>query len=365
MAFSMPSTSRVLLPDPVIVIAAAAQGPLVHPSPRNRSISRHIRDLRSVAATSQGLRSALRDTELCISRMVVREQEKFETDWLGIIKRYEQMLDQADRAASQFAAVLEVLYLIRDKRSATPGDIIQELVALRSKLEPRAYNLKFECTALRSDVDKFYLAMKRVTQGSSTSARGDTDKTYVNPHIPEEGPKPTATSSASTKTSSHRTTARRHVSRLCTILSKILGFPLPLLCTVRRKEEYSVPQETAKSRTSTTSAHQDLPPEDTDPPWLESSDDESSMQTADDASRIRCESPQEDPTLDPQLQEADSLILLESLKEILAGLDKQIQKLDAFPQLAEQLQNDIETYVTALTYLGKDGNYVSALCAPS
>lgn len=99
MAFSMPSTSRVLLPDPVIVIAAAAQGPLVHPSPRNRSISRHIRDLRSVAATSQGLRSALRDTELCISRMVVREQEKFETEWLGIIKvRSRFIADGGDRA---------------------------------------------------------------------------------------------------------------------------------------------------------------------------------------------------------------------------------------------------------------------------
>ncbi|KAI0324391.1 hypothetical protein GY45DRAFT_1439106 [Cubamyces sp. BRFM 1775] len=348
MVFNIPSTSRVLLPDPVIVIAAAVQGPLVHPSPRSRSISTHIQDLRSVAATSQLLRGVLRDTELCIARMTIRNQEDFVYEWMGIVKRYEQMLDQADRAASQVAAVLEVLYLIREKRSATPGDIIQELDALHPKLEPRAYELKPVCAALRNDVEEFYLRIRGAIHGNSTAAREDTDKTYVNPDVRREGLKPTNTPSASTKSSSRRTAARHHVSRLCTILARILGFPLPLLCAVRMseesEEEYYGPRATAWSATT---GHQDLPPVDKDPPGA---------YMPNDASRMRCESPQEVPASHEQLQETESLILLESLKEILGGLDKQTHKLDAFPQLAEHLQNDIEAYVTALTHLGKNGH---------
>ena len=61
------------------------------------------------------------------------------------------------------------------------------------------------------------------------------------------------------------------------------------------------------------------------------------MQVPDDAPGLRCESPQEDPVWNQQLQETESLVLVESLKEILAGLDKQTQKLDAFPQLAAQV----------------------------
>ncbi|KAJ8463337.1 hypothetical protein ONZ51_g10323 [Trametes cubensis] len=344
MAFSIPSTSRVLLPEPVVVIAAAAQSPLVHFLPRNRSISGHIQDLRSVAALSQQLRGVLRDIELCISRMTREDREILDIEWLNIVRRYEQMLDQADRAASRVAAVLEVLHMVREKKSATPGDMIQELTAMRSKLEPRAYNLKPECAAIRDNVERFYNAIKYKVQGSSsTSARGDTDATYVNPDIPPQGLKPSTAIPASPKSSSRRTTSRRHAGR---------------------SQEFYASQETEDSETSTTattaSVHHELPPVDTDPPWAYFEvppDDEPRMQVPDDAPGLRCESPQEDPVWNQQLQETESLVLVESLKEILAGLDKQTQKLDAFPQLAAQLQDDIDTYVTALTHLGKDGNY--------
>ena len=58
------------------------------------------------------------------------------------------------------------------------------------------------------------------------------------------------------------------------------------------------------------------------------------MEVSDDTSNDRHEPSYKD------IAETETLILLESLKEVLAGIEKQTSKLDAFPQLAQQVPID-------------------------
>ena len=58
------------------------------------------------------------------------------------------------------------------------------------------------------------------------------------------------------------------------------------------------------------------------------------MEVSDDTSNNRREPSYKD------IAETETVILLESLKEVLAGIEKQTSKLDAFPQLAQRVPID-------------------------
>ncbi|KAJ8461835.1 hypothetical protein ONZ51_g11285 [Trametes cubensis] len=264
----------------------------------------------------------------------------FTKDWTDIVKRYERILDEADRAATQIVAVLKLLYVVRERKTATLGQIVEELTELRTQLEPRLYDVKSTAVVLKGDVEAFYQRVQKVPDDRSADTTCSSKNYHADskPHVYEfvfDSPPPPPPPPPETPTSTHR------VHWICTKLLKILDFLLSRLC-IRITRRKGVKDKTQDGSEATVDV-QEAPNPSTD-----SATPLSSSKISDDTSNNRREPSYKD------IAETETVILLESLKEVLAGIEKQTSKLDAFPQLAQRLQSTIDAYVTVINGFGKD-----------
>ncbi|KAH9887928.1 hypothetical protein C8Q73DRAFT_711291 [Cubamyces lactineus] len=333
MTSNVASTSAAVWTEHVLIVTAANKNTQPTGQPHSRTIAACIKDLRTVAATSSLLRQGLWDIGIYISRLNIGSSGAFARDWMDITKRYERILDEADRAAVQIVAILKLLYMVRESKTATLGQIVEELTVLRTELEPQVYDVKSAAVALKSDVEAFYQRAEKVAPhrccadtGSSENSRADA-KSHVIPSVNSE-------------------TAGRSC-RVGWLYKQLLRVLKLLLSRLRRFTRRKNMEDKARDlKPEATMNRQEAQNLGTDAELPSSS---SKLVLSDNFNSRRKPS-------DEHIAETESLIFLESLKEVLAGIDKQTSKLDAFPQLAEQLQNTIDAYVTVMKGFGKDGD---------
>ncbi|KAI0330784.1 hypothetical protein GY45DRAFT_1323351 [Cubamyces sp. BRFM 1775] len=344
MASNVASTSTAASPEPLLAVTVMNQENILSGQPQSRTIATCVQDLRDVAATSLLLRQGLRDIGIHISRMNTGSPDTFGAKWTDISQRYERMLDEADRAASQIVAIFKVLYVVRESKTATPSQIVEELTAMRTKLEPEVYDVKSTAVLLKGDIEAFYRRVEKALHGCNDATRDSTNMA-ADAGAPVHSNDRAGSKPQTTPSSNPEVMESTHpIGCLCRKLFSILESLLSRLCirSHRRKDKKDKARDLESGAPVTNQG----------PPKLgtDSAIPHPPHKPLSDASENGRETSSGNDT------ETESLILLESLKEVLAGIDKQTSKLDAFPQLAQQLQSTIDAYVTVLKGFGKGGN---------
>ncbi|KAJ8463339.1 hypothetical protein ONZ51_g10321 [Trametes cubensis] len=333
--------------------AAISKQPALLRPPQNGPIMACAANLRHLKTSSRKIYRGLRDCRANFLRLTIPHRSTFEAEWATYADRYKNLLDDADLAASQLMAVIKgelqglahasraltmsAVYLViqSSKNEAPEADMITELGNLQQAsptadtilptthtvytlppsqtLSGRTYDLRRQCEKIAEDVQASYDRLSKIVETSSvalahpaTGKSGNSTGRNVEPSANDSTNKPSPRPAGSIS------------SYFWKLFSALLSLILP---------ENNYGKETSGDARRDQGQRQD--------------NTKLAKQPA------RTPSTRQDTQSSQISQTSATSAALDTITEVITGLERQAPLFNAFPELAQHLRNEVDAYLRA------------------
>ncbi|KAJ8454889.1 hypothetical protein ONZ51_g12767 [Trametes cubensis] len=316
--------------------AAISKQPALLRPPQNGPIMACAANLRHLKTSSRKIYRGLRDCRANFLRLTILHRSTFEAEWATYADRYKNLLDDADLAASQLMAVIKVYLVLQSSKNEAPeADMITELGNLQQAsptadtilptthtihtlppsqtLSGRTYDLRRQCEKIAEDVQASYDRLSKIVETSSvalahpaTGKSGNSTGRNVEPSANDSTNKPSP----------------RPAGSISSYFWKLFSALLSLVLSgdsYGKETSGDARRDQGQRQDSTKSAQQPT----------------------------RTPSTRQGTQSSQLSQTSATSAALDTITEVITGLERQAPLFNAFPELAQHLRNEVDAYLRA------------------